>query len=440
MRKSIMIVAVVLMTALTVPAFAELQNVQVGGSIKIRGNWWSDEAGPDSLTGTNKLFAGPWWGSHRPIANPLRGLRWLAQPGRFRVMSGVDWDEDGSSVAFVEQRTRLNVKADFTDMVSAYIELDSYDVWGEDFRSNYITGMDGRAATGNDVELYQAYIEANEMFGYPVRARIGRQEIVLGSGWLIGTNNAGAYARGLSFDGIRLTYATDMLSVDAIAAKLAENGPVEEDADVDLYSIYVSYLGLEDITLDAYWIYIRDARSIQGTVRLAWGTWWEDVFDVDDYDPTNLHTLGLRGAGTVGAFDFEAELAFQFGNMDAANSTFAGAGLLSPYGPDGEDMSEWAGNLQVGYTFDTTYTPRVFLGGAYFGGEDERDVNFWDWLGAVACPFWSAESSLSFNRLFSDWQYTNWIDAANHDLSNAWLIYGGVSAMPTEDLTLTLSL
>ena len=47
----------------------------------------------------------------------------------------------------------------------AFIEIDSYDIWGEDFRSNYVTGVDARAASGDDVEMYQAYIEAEEMSG-----------------------------------------------------------------------------------------------------------------------------------------------------------------------------------------------------------------------------------------------------------------------------------
>ena len=37
MRKSLMIIALV---AIAMPAFAELQNVQIGGELRIRGNWY----------------------------------------------------------------------------------------------------------------------------------------------------------------------------------------------------------------------------------------------------------------------------------------------------------------------------------------------------------------------------------------------------------------
>ncbi|HEO70383.1 MAG TPA: hypothetical protein ENN80_03910, partial [Candidatus Hydrogenedentes bacterium] len=109
MHKTVVVLlAVVLMGSMAV---AELQNVQVGGALRIRGNWYMDQ----------------------------------------------DFNEDvGNTLSYVEQRTRLNVKADFSDGVAAFIEVDSYDVWGDDFRSNYITGVDTRARTFDDVEVYQA--------------------------------------------------------------------------------------------------------------------------------------------------------------------------------------------------------------------------------------------------------------------------------------------
>ncbi|HUW61750.1 MAG TPA: alginate export family protein [Candidatus Bathyarchaeia archaeon] len=449
MRKSLMVLIVAALAMTAMPSFAELQNVMVGGQIRIRGNWFDEAALPDSAVHNNRLFQ---WSlvNWRPgILNPLAGARWFGVPGRAGVGSLFSWDDRGGKLSFTEMRTRLNVRADFTEMVSAFIELDSYDIWGEDFRSDYVTGVDRRAGTGDDVEMYQAYIEANEMFGFPLRLRIGRQEMNLGSGWLIGTNDEGPYFRGLSFDAVRATYKTDMFSVDAFWAKLADFSPLEEDGDIDLYGVYASYLGVENSTFDAYWLLVRDAISRQDTQGGWLGDWVENLLSVDDYDPTYLHTVGLRGAGKYGAFDFEAEAAYQFGNADAVNRGFAGQGLLSAYGPDGETFGAWGGNLEVGYTFDMEFQPRVFIGGAYLGGEDNRDVDFVQWLGAMFCPFWSADSSLSFNRLFSNWKYSNFLDSgvagganafnaavgsAGADLSNVWLARAGLSVMPTEQL------
>lgn len=419
MRKSLMMILVAVLFVSAMPAGAELQNVVTGGSITIRGNWFMD------------AFTGP----------AAREVRW---PGFFlptraigdffggqTIWSPFSWGEESNDAASVEQYTRLSVRADFTNEVSAFVELDSYDVWGEDFRSDYITGADFKTATADDLEVYQSYIEANEMFGYPVRARIGRQALSFGNEWLVGTSGTNSGLFKTSFDGIRLTYATDQFSVDAWWSKLADNSPAEQDADIDFYGVYASYLGIENNTIDAYWLLVRDARGLNDTNLTWFPERVEDILGVDDYDVTNLHTIGLRGAGTYGAFDYNAELAYQFG--DANQQGF----LFSPfvYGDDGANFSNWALNTELGYTFDMSYTPRVYLGFSYFGGEDNRDISFWDWIN----PFDSADSSVSFNRLFSSVEYSQFLDT-NADLSNFWVIRGGVKANPTESTEVLLSL
>jgi len=400
MRKSMFLVLAALVVLAATPAFAELQNVIVGGQVRIRGNYYMNGVSQPNLIWPATLL------QHRSIGTGA-DFNW---PG---VIGLRGWGDDNNSLGFVEQRTRLNVKADFSNEVGAFIELDAYDIWGTDFRSDYITGADRPPLTGDDVEIYQAYIEANEMWGLPLRLRVGRQEIALGSEWLVGVNDTSSFFTGLSFDAVRLTYATDMFSVDAFAAELAEGGPLEEDEDVWLYGVYGSYLGLEDMVIDAYWMLVRDGRDIPNDTNLGWfGEWIEDLCGVDDYGPTYLHTVGLRGAGTIGAFDFEAEAAYQFG--------------------DAHQVGRRA-NLEVGYTFDMAWQPRIWVGGAYLEGEDNRDITFWEWLNPCDRP----EASVSFNRLFSNWEYSEFLDL-NGTLSNVWLVRGGVQAMPTESVELAL--
>jgi hypothetical protein len=422
-------------------SFAEMQNVEVGGSLRIRGNYYTSAAGSDNPTARNPLFQGILTNSFRPGSNPLAGLRYAPQPGRLAVYSPFDWDDAGHALKWVEERTRLNVRADFSEKVAAFIELDSYDVWGEDFRSNYLTGSDSRAATADDVEVYQAYIEADELFGYPLRVRVGRQELKFGSGWLVAPNDTAALFYGTSFDGIRATWATELFSVDAFWSKLHESSPLEEDGDVDFSGLYASYLGIENVTLDAYWLWLRDAGRRSDTNGPFGLELVEDLAGVDDYDVTNLHTFGVRAAGTAGALDFDVEAAYQTGEADAVGATFAGAAgpfgdAPSPYGPDDAEWDTWGANATVGYTFDCPWTPRVFANAAYFGGEDNRDVDILSWIGAIECPFWHAKPSVSFNRLFSNWEYTEFFE--NTDLSNAWLAKVGIGVKPAEKLQVTL--
>ena len=203
------------MVLLVSDVFAELQNVEVGGSIRIRGNY---------IGNTFNSFVGPSpgpetrWSATSVMRRPTGNL---LGPG---ISSIFDWDDVGRDLSFVEQRTRLHIKADFTDHVSTFIELDSYDVWGEDFRSvDYLTGIDSRQNSIDDVEVFQAYIEADEMWGTPLQLRIGRQELSFGSQFLVGPRDFAFFWTGVSFDALRLTYKADVFSIDAWASKLFES-------------------------------------------------------------------------------------------------------------------------------------------------------------------------------------------------------------------------
>ena len=397
------------------PAMAELQNVVVGGQITIEGDHYS------------KLIESrndPRWGAGTV---PRRPVGW--GPGA-DVSSWAAFD-DTDSWSQVTQRTRLHVKADFTDNVSAFIELESVDTWGEDFRSDYITGVDARAATFDDIEIYQAYIDVNEVFGQPLRARIGRQELLLGNGWLLGTNDFAPvpFAWGLSFDALRLTYAAEKFSIDAFWAKLQESGPVEEDGDVDLYGVYGTYHLTDDILFDAYWLLVRDARAIQDSNLGYFGELVEDWFGLDDYDVTNLHTVGLRAAGAWRQLDFDAQFAYQFGDAGQVGAIFNPLG----YGDDDADFAAWGLDATLGYTFDIRWQPRVHASYAYLQGEDNRDISFWDWVN----PFYLPTASVSFNRLFSNRCYSLLLGAS--ELSNVHIFALGVEATPTDKLWLGLT-
>lgn len=410
-----LIVTLLLVCALAVPVWADLQNVEIGGSVRIRGNFVHNE-----LTGP--MPAARW-------IPPFLGKRPIGGPFNPAVASIYHWDNDGPDYSAVEMRTRLHINADFTDNVSAFVEFDSYDNWGEDFRSNYITGLDGRAATVDDVEIFQSYIQIEEAWDLPLRLRIGRQEMAYGSQWLVGPRDFGFFFTGISFDAVRATYTTDTLTIDAWASKIAESLSDFGQDDIDFYGIYASYKGLESVVLDAYYMLLHDDTPLQDTAGGPIGEWIEDLWGVDDYDGTFMHTLGLRASGKVGAFDYDADVAYQFGEADVIGFTFK-PGL---YGDDSADFDNLGVRAELGYSFDVKYHPRVFLGFRYYGGEDNRDISFWEW----ANPFSKPEASISFNRLFSNDIASGFVDA-NNDFTNAWYARLGLMAAPTEKTRLML--
>ena len=166
-RKMLCLLGLALVCAAT-PALAELNQVEVGGSLRLRFNYISNQLAVPAPT----IQHGPLATLGRPIGGPFHPA----------VGSIMDWDDAGPDYSAVEQRTRLHVKASFTEDVSAFIEFDSYDVWGEDFRSNYLTGADARDGdNAADINLYQAYVDVKGMWGTPLSLRVGRQELAFGS-------------------------------------------------------------------------------------------------------------------------------------------------------------------------------------------------------------------------------------------------------------------
>ncbi|MCP4641518.1 MAG: alginate export family protein [bacterium] len=433
MRKVITVAVAIALVGAAMPAMAELQSVQVGGEVCIRGNYVRNTVVtppplelrmpasllPRRAIGDMASFVGSGF-------NPA-----AVRNGGAGILSPVIWDEDnGSTWHFVEQRTLLNVTATFTDDVCAFIELDSYDIWGEDFRSNYITGADSRAVSTDDVEVFQAYINVDNFLLDNLSLRLGRQELKFGNQWLVGNNDVGPLFRGHSFDGIRLTYGADAYSVDAWWAKLAENSPGEEDGDVDFYGIYATCRAVEGCTFDVYGLWVRDGRSLNDTNFIAPLEWVEDLIGLDDYDVTNIYTTGVRAAGKMGPVDFNVEAAYQWGDADQVGVVF------KPflYGDDDAQYDAWAGTLEIGYTIDMIAHPRIFARADYFGGEDNRDLSFAEWLN----PFDEPNASVSFNRLFSNKMHSGFFDL-NKDMSNMWLGTVGVNVFPTESLMVALS-
>lgn len=322
-------VAVALISA---TSYADLQNVVVGGGIRIRmnGSFRGDNAPADQST---------------------------------------------------EQRSNLSWTADFTDEVSAVIELDNHGAWGTDTRDTIGGNAGGSGSSAANV--YQAYIELGEAWGTALDIKVGRQEIMLGSEFLIGNNDTASAFTGLSFDGVTAVYNADNFSVTGIVVKVveADAGTVVNDRDTDLYALYLSYTGVEDMTIDGYWMFVD--TGIAG----------------DDGD--NLHTIGARVAGTAGQFDYEVEAALQTGEQSAT-----------------VDYDGIAVNSEVGYTFDTNLQPRLFGGVTLFEGPS-TDL-----------------TDTGFNRMFSDWEYSEFL--SNTDISNVLIIRLGASIQATEKINLSI--
>ena len=265
----------VLLVGLTTTAFAELKSAEVNGSVRVRGTW-------------------------------------MGAPG---------FDNDNNDVDVVEQRTRLGVEATFTEDVSAFIEFQMSSIWGED------------AGKNEPVNVYQAYIQADDMLNYPVSMRAGRQEMSYGTELLIGDRDF--FQNGLSFDAVKLMYEDGDLAVDAWWSKQVELGTQQSDGDTDFYGIYGTWRGVEDMIIDAYVLLVRQGATAE---------------------TDNQYTVGARAAGALldTGIDYNLEVATQFGED----------GL-------GRDYEGWLLDLLVKYTIEAEYDPAVFAGYTFSTGDGD---------------------------------------------------------------------
>ena len=402
------------LSILSFPVAAELESIEVGGEIAIRSRNFFNYFRPTDRTET------PY-----PYVTPARRAL-----GPLGLQSRYDFCE-GRDKCYTELYTLLEIEAAFSRGVRSVMTFDASQRFGEGFRSDPWTGADQRGAgSAGDLEFLEAYLELSDLFEAPLRLRVGRQRLRFGKGWLVGDRFS--VSNNLSFDAVRLSYTPDAWTLDCWAAKLAEGHRSFLEEDVDFYGLYAVYGGLETLSIAGYWFWVRDHESIaEHTQRGVAGEAIEAFFDMDCYGHSNLHTLGLRLEGEVGRFSVDLEGAWQCGEANAL-----GEGFVLYTGAPGVNDAEyhhWAGDLEVRYRLDAPWQPKLYVGGAWFEGEDRRNLSFWEWLN----PFQSPEASVSFNRLFSTVNYSPMREGPVN-YSNIWQVRAGLRCTPTERLSAQL--
>ena len=319
--------------AWSVPSFAEVQNVKVGGDVTVRG-------------------------FHRSCLD-LNCHTEAAAPTE--VNGGLDGHDN-----FFMSTIGLNVSADLTDNVSAFLRLANERDWR----------VAGSPSSESDVAMSQGYLSLKELFHSPLTVKIGRQPIVWGRGFVLGSNLLpGTLARANDLHAaIAANEFTDFTAFDAIRATL------------DLSS-----LGGENLPLTADYVYIKlneglaggsDDVTLQGINFSSHADAWKSEFEayyLNKLDKTrggsnlsggvsnnklgNVNTLGVRGSTQPadGAYLF-GELAYQFGQR-APDS----AGILA----SGDRQEAWATDLGIEYTFkNVAMTPKLGSEWVFWSGKN----------------------------------------------------------------------
>ncbi len=175
-------------------------------------------------------------------------------------------------------RLRPSLSFTPTDYLSARVE-------GQWYRHNGNTDSD-------KISLYQGFVEGT-LPGGKVSLRVGRQELVYGSTFMIGNDT---FFDGLSFDAVKLSLKpVKPLSVDLFAGKYTKDN--SGGVTGELYGIYGVYTVDDDLSVDLYGLLDTGGQGL-----------------IHEGKDERTYSVGARLAGKMGKrAAFEVEPVYQFG-------------------------------------------------------------------------------------------------------------------------------
>ncbi len=202
----------------------------------------------------------------------------------------------------------------------------------------------------------QAYVKWKDAFGLPLTLTIGRQDLGLGSTWLIREGTPMDGSRTSFFDAIRLTCEIESIDTTADLVWIDNHANSSEwvrpfnDRDVDLIEqdeqgviLYLSNRSIKDTRIDGYFIYKR-AHNPASPLRGRTG---------------DVYTFGLFIEGKIDShWDYRTEFAPQFARRN------------------GKDVFAFGTDSTVTYHFRDPMRNRIGFGYEYLSGDDDPDRYF----------------------------------------------------------------
>ncbi len=329
MKKLLTILAAVMLVGLVVPAFSAVENVKVGGDIVVKG-----------IYRNNFDF--------------------------YKKQTG--WGNVGDGNSYFYTGARIWVSAELSDNVSALVRFINERDWGT---NDYYRGID----------LDLAYIKVSDLLVPGLNLTVGRQEIQMGDGLVVGSQynaasnptNSNYYDYGLqkAFDAIKLDYAFTAapVTVSAFKAKIQEEyDNVTNTNDADLYGLDV-VISAEGVTVNPYYVY--ETISVTGT-----------------QEANTLSTAGIRATwNPMEALALSGEYAKQFGS----NKTVAG----------NPDYEGWALVLGASYKLATNMNPVISAMYADFSGQKPTATDVKAWVPVFPANIASRVGKIAYPALFS---------------------------------------
>lgn len=315
----------------------------------------------------------------------------------------------GGENHFFRIRSRVWSKADFSENVGVYGRF--VNEW-----RYYITGDDSNWDFPDEAIVDALYIDINGLFNDLLDVRLGRQDLIYGTGKLIleGTPKDGS--RTLYHDAVRLRFypwennivdvlgiynqPENQLEIKSEDRDLTGRDPAFNDLTESGGAIYLMNSQIEGLPFEAYYIYKHES-------------WWTDRTGTNQ-PARDTHTIGTRWMPkTDGGLSANIELAQQFGDT-----------------ADDRTIQAWMADAVIRQQFQGVRTePIVGLGIYHLTGNkvDTRRDEGWN-------PLWARWPQYSELYVYA------WDAEAAGRWSNVTMPYVSLSLKPTGESRLSLLL
>ena len=273
--------------------------------------------------------------------------------GQVRLRDQLDkkgFDTSATTTTFTEMRTRVGVAATVNDNAHVFIQFQDSRTGGGLSRFGQPTS--GTLNDAHNVDIHQAYIQLDNIFGEGWGGKAGRFEFNRGNQRVFGA--VGWHNVGRSWDGSMLWYDNPDFKITGFWLKALELQYPTYNRDFDIFGLYGN---IPSANLDLFGFYEYDAD----TNGYATG--------INQLDRINL---GLYYYRTYQQLDFELNGVYQFGTMPTHKPT-----LPMPWWDTVKtewDIAAFMFTFEAGYSFVGSGNARVAVGIDYASGDDGSDT------------------------------------------------------------------
>jgi len=300
-------------------------------------------------------------------------FRWEIRDNNFDFNDAVNAPTDDN---WFLQRARIGLKLSPNDWFRVYVQgQDSREINSDRIDTPGLLGAEGDDA----FDLRQAWFEIGNPKEFPLTLKVGRQILSYGDERLIGAfdwNNIGR-----TFDAVKLRWEEKLWSLDAFASTVVvpERGSYnqsdfgngnETDRHQVFSGLYFSTTAIPVQTTDLYVLHLHENDSPK--------------YQSNTFGDTNFFTLGFRVKSKPGAFAHQEDEALSKDGLSKDGKQVVAPKPPKPIGFDyeaefayqtgnvrGLDLTAFAVHGGAGYTFDTSWLPRLGLAYSFGTGDDD---------------------------------------------------------------------